>query len=200
MRDQLTRTISVDGIEVTLTDTEAAIVSRAIARFGEEKKQLGDEVAKLTKSLGDSTANIETLKKSVEAKDGEIIALKKKVEDSTIKPEDLDRRIAERGTIVDAARKVLGQTYNPAGKTDVQIKRDAVDKFLGDAAKGLSDEHVTGAFIVATSGTATGAETRRLSDALSHSNQPVGDTEKAWQDKQQRTADAWKNPPPAATH
>lgn len=190
-RELLTRTIAVDGIEVTMADQDAAIVNRAMTRLNDELKQSTANIEALKKQVADQAAELATAKKSVETKDGEIIALKKKVEDAAVKPEDLDRRVIERNAVIDAARKVLGKEYRADGKSDSDIKREAVNKFLGDAAKGLTDEQIIGAFIGATAATGT-SEPRRLSDALHSNQQNVSDAEKSWLENQARKENAWQ--------
>lgn len=200
--ERITRTITVDGVELILPDTEAAVVNRTISRMNDETVKLNDQIAKLTKDLASSTAAADAAKKLVENRDGEIIVLKKQVEDAKLTPEALDKMVTARTAVIDSAKRILGKDYTGTGKTDAQIKREAVEKALGDAAKNLTDANIDGAFIGVTAGASDGSGTRVLADALGTSSRQLGDgrvlAAKAWEDRQARTVDAWQNKPGTA--
>ena len=204
-RERITKTISVDGIDLVIPETEAAVVSRTLSRMGDEVTKLKGDITTVTKSLNDSTANITKLQKDIETKDGEIVALKKQVEDSKLTPAILEAAVATRTAVIDSARKVLGNTYTGAGKTEAQIKREAVEKKLGDHAKALdTDARVDGAFLTITAGVSPQSETQRLSNSLTSSQNNMNtqdgraDAEKAWNERQTRIGDAWKDLPAPA--
>lgn len=175
-REPMLRTITVDGIELKLPEMTALIVDRA----------LGD-VAKLRKDN-------ETLT-------GTVAALQKQVADSAVSDSDLDKRVAERQSVIALARRVIGDAYKPEGRSLIDIRRDTVAHKLGDAAKSLTDEGVAGAFAVVTAGinntasTAIGDGPRELAMNLSRpTNQPGtgGDVEAAFEERGRYVREAWR--------
>lgn len=88
-----------------------------------------------------------------DAKDGVIAGLKKKLADAeaALKPEALDKLVANRQALIDAASTVLDQNYAYRGKTDAQVRRDAVAAAGIDVAK-MNDAQVEGAFLTVTDG------------------------------------------------
>ena len=99
---------------------------------------------------------------ALQAKDGEIAALRTQAPT----PEMLDTLVQQRVATVQAARKILGDTYNPVGKTDGQMRRDAVAKRMGAAAvEGKSDDYVNACF-----------DTLTHTASASHHRDPIADT------------------------
>lgn len=203
-RAQLDRTIVVDGLDVTLEDRDAIIVQRTISKLNDEVTKLRDEATKAAKVLADTQTELATTKKTVEAKDGEILVLKKSVEDGKLTPDLLDKAVAARTVIIDSAKKVLGVEYTGQGKTEAQIKREVVDKHFGDMAKLITkDGEVDGAFLAITAGAAAvaGPDTRRLGDALStprvSTGIPAQDARKAWDERNVQLEKAWQATIPA---
>jgi cation transport regulator ChaB len=146
-----TRTITLDGVDFTLPDPDASVILRTYDRAVDEAKKLKDDIGKLTKSLTDSAASIDGLKKQIETKDGEIAALKKQVEDGKLTPAMLDKLTAERVEVVSKAVAILGDKLDPKGKTPAEIKRAVVQAKLGDeATKSMSDAGIDGAFAALT--------------------------------------------------
>ena len=111
------------------------------------------------------TGDIGTLKadhaKALEAKDGEVLKLQAdhavaitakdaeiaKLKADAITADKLDAAVAERTAVVDAAKPILGATFDAKGKTVADIRRATVAKRLGDkAVEGKNDEHVAIAF------------------------------------------------------
>lgn len=99
----------------------------------------------LNTKLGTLTADLATAKTAVETKDGEIAALNKKLEDATVTPEKLQQMADARAKVIASA-----QSLKPGivvdGKSETEIRRAAVEAKLGDAAKGMSDDAIAGAF------------------------------------------------------
>lgn len=182
-RPMAERTITVDGLSVVLEDRDAQIVERTIQKLVDENKRLTTDAAQIA-----------VLQKQVEAKDGEIVVLKKQVEDAALTPAKLDSAVQARAKVVTDARKIAGDTLAVDGKTDAEIKRAAVVVKLGDAAKTMKDGEIDGAFMALV-----GQPVDALRDGL---NQAVpvnlGDARKKTQDAYtkhvQDQRDAWKGP------
>lgn len=135
--DKPMKTMIVDGFHIAdVSDAAEAVIVRL-------QKQLADGQTSLTAL---QTANGE-LTAQVGVKDGEIAALKKSVEDAALTPEKLDIAVQARALIVDTAKKVIGDSFDPKGKTDGDIKRAVVSKHL-DAATvaAMNDDGISGAF------------------------------------------------------
>jgi hypothetical protein len=126
-------TIIVDGLPVSLAD-EAAV--RAVLA----KKDAAIEAA--DKAVADAKAAVSTLT-------GEKAALEKALADEKARtePAALDKLVADRSALVAKAKAVKADIVTD-GKTDAEIRRAVVESALGDAAKGMDDAAVAGAFAV----------------------------------------------------
>jgi hypothetical protein len=203
-KSMTTRSIVVDGVTISLDDTAAAIVQRFMTNtdqaVADARKKLADAAAE-TESLRTKLSDAETkTKAAVDAKDGEIVALKKQVADATKTPEQLDRMVKDRFDIIERARKVLGDKLVTDGKTDVEVRRAVVAHKLGDqAAKDLSDAAIEGAFAAFTTGdaaasTGTGGAARlaaSFSGQGAHSSQDAASI--AYDERNKHLQDAWKS-------
>jgi hypothetical protein len=197
------RTVTIDGLSISTTDQGAQAVEKlqkqisdavashttAIAARDAEISSLRDahakelatrdgEIAGLKanhgKALEAKDGEIAGLKSAhtaaIEAKDGEIAALKAQVPDAAA----MDALIADRARVFDAARKILGDKADFAGKTAADVRRMAVVQRLGDAqVKDKSDEYVSAAFdtLTAVAGGAAAADPVR--DALRSNTKPA---------------------------
>ena len=103
----------------------------------------------LNVKLGGLTADNATLKTSVEVKDGEIAALAQKLKDAEVTPEKLQALADARADVIGKA-KILAPNIVVDGKTDAEIRKEAVTTKLGDAAKDMADAAIEGAFIAFT--------------------------------------------------
>lgn len=137
-RTMNTKTILVDGLMVETTDAGEAAITKL---QGQIAAHAGVVTAKDT-TIGEQSA-------SIAAKDGEIVALKKQLDDATLTPERLDAAVAARSVVIDNARKVLGKDFDGKGLTDAAIRKAAVTKYLGDAMPAdMADAAIDGAFKV----------------------------------------------------
>jgi hypothetical protein len=128
------KTFVVDGISVEMSDTAIQVVQKVLDQFGAAKTALTDANTK----VGELTATIS-------AKDGEIVVLKQQVTDAALTPEKLDAAVQARGAVI-ADAKAIHKDVVTDGKTDAEIKRAAVVAKLGDAATGMDDAAIGGAF------------------------------------------------------
>lgn len=128
------RTVVVDGLSVQTTDQGA----QAIAKL---QKDLESSAAKIVANDAAHTA-------AIAAKDQEIGTLKadlKKAQDAALKPEDVDRLVADRAALVQVV-KTIDSKIEIKG-SDADLRRAAVKAKLGDdMIKDASDDMVTGMF------------------------------------------------------
>ena len=123
-----TRTVLVDGLSVECTDAGAQAIEKL-------QKQITDAES------GHQTA-IAAKDKEIGEKDAEIDKLKGQVLDAAA----LDKRVAERSSLIDGARKVT-KDVKTEGQSDADIRRSVVAAKLGDAAvEGRSDEYIAARF------------------------------------------------------
>jgi len=203
-RDTPMKTHMIGDNAVEMSD--AAIV--AVKGLQTEMGRLTADNLKLTADLNTSTAahatamqakdaEIADAKKAGETKDGEIAALKKQLDDAKLTPQKLDDAVKARVAVMADAEKVVGKgkiTFD--GKTEADIRREAVTAHLGDAAKALSDEAVNGAFLSYASKAPTLDHLgRSISASVPAPGQVIGDASTAAYDEMCRSYDgAWKRP------
>ena len=188
-----TKIVMVDGLQVETTEAGAAAISKLQADAG-----------KIAADLTAANTRIGTLTADLSAKDGEIAALKAQVADAALTPDKLDAAVRARGAVVDAAKKIFPAVVVD-GKSDGDIRRQAVAHKLGDAAAAFNDDAVAGAFKAladaAPASPATGG-TMRDAFAAKPATVSVEDAQKreadAWSKNVSRLHDAWKTPASAA--
>lgn len=158
--DMTTRTITVDGIKVTLEDQSAAIVEKALAGLDTARTELAT-----------AQTEIATLKTDATTKDAEIATLKTQVADAT-SPEKMAEAVRELADATEKARAVIGDTLVTDGKSAAEIRKQVVDAKMGDTAKDWTEAQVSASFAALTVSTPA---TDRLADALTN-RVPVADT------------------------
>ena len=169
-RADMLRTLSFDGVQVKLSDADASIINGVIDRLNTEKQTLVGQVAALTQQ----------------------------VRDATVTDADLDARVTQRQMLVAQARRVLGDSWSPDGKSATDIRRAAVAARLGDdVGKALSDAAIEGAFAAVTSDNLRdGSGTRELALAMSRpghgASNTQGTAEEAWEKRGETMREAWK--------
>lgn len=129
------KTFTVDGISVEMSDTAIQVVQKVLGQFADAKTALTDANTK----IGELTAAVST-------KDGEIAVLKQQVADAKLTPAQIDAAVQARSAVISDAKAITGAEITADGKTDADIRRAAVDAKLGDAAKGMDDAAISGAF------------------------------------------------------
>lgn len=170
MPDNL-RTVMVDGLSVSTTDQGAQAI---------EKLQR-DLQASASKLVDANTAHAAVLA----AKDQEIGTLKvdlQKAKDAALKPEDIDRLVADRSALV-AAVTAIDSKIEIKG-TDADLRRAAVVSKLGaDIVKDASDDMVAGMFkAIAKDVKPADPFARVVSDGLRQNLDAAGTENKAWAD------------------
>ena len=152
--NNLMTTILIDGVNVETTEEGAAAISLMQSALTEAVESLSVADAALASALAASIA-------SVSAKDGEIDALRaahtaemmsRTAELATANSRimdtaAIDAAISARMAVIDAARAILGATFDVAGKSDADLRRAAVALRLGDAKLvGKDDAYIVAAF------------------------------------------------------
>ncbi|CAM5194758.1 hypothetical protein BTHI11S_05018 [Bosea thiooxidans] len=129
------KTLMVDGITVEMSDTAVQVVSKVLQQLSDAKATVDAQ----DKKIGE-------LNTAVSTKDGEIAVLKKQVEDGKMTPAQIDAAVQARQAVIADAKAITGADITADGKTDVDIRRATVEAKLGDAAKGMDDAAIDGAF------------------------------------------------------
>lgn len=145
--------------------------------------------------VGTLTADLATAKTTIEARDGTIFALTQQVKDAEVTPAKL-QQLADARSLVIGKAKALHPTIVVDGKTDVEIRKEAVMAKLGDAAKDMADAAIEGAFVAFTNDVKVG-DARNTVVPIG-APVVIGDaaTEYANDRNKQRRAigDAWRTP------
>lgn len=136
---ETTMKIRIGDAEVDATNGEAVRI--AVDGLNSKFKALETQVGSLT-------ADLTTASTSVQTKDGEIAALKQQLADAT-DPAKVAARDAARAAVVDAA-KALVPAIVTDGKSDADIRKEAVIAKLGDSFKDAADAMIEGAFAALT--------------------------------------------------
>lgn len=166
-KDMTLQKMTIDGVSVEMSDTAIQVVSKLIKDQEEKISEKEKEVETLKKEKAEKEEEVKT-------KDGEIAALKAQIPDTAT----LDARAAARADLLGKAKSILGDSFNPAGKSDADIRRAVVTNKLGDAAKDMDDAHISGAFTVVAA-----TKTDPINDALKVPGSiPANDREKAFND------------------
>ena len=187
------RAVLVDGVSYQLTDQGAQLVEKLT-------RDLADAVSKVTGKEGQIAALSSTHAGAIAAKDGEIAALTqahagviaaKDAEIATLRSltdaAALDSQIEARSAVVAATRRVLGDSYDPKGKSVADMQTAVVTKRLGDAAvAGRPPEFFAAAFdtlTLADAGTSQVDPLRNVvRDGITDPTKVV-DTSKSYQDR-----------------
>ena len=156
------KTLIIDGVSIEVADEAVAVI------------------AKLQSAIAGADAK-------VSAKDGEIDALK--VAHATalaaanarvLDGAALDAAIAARAAVIDAARGILGASFDATGKSDADLRRLAVAAKLTDARiAGKDDAYVAAAFDTLTA-VAVPAAKDPIADALAANKPPAKDAVSAY--------------------
>ena len=138
--EMTTHTLTIDGLRVTNVSDEA---KAAIEKLQGQVSTLTTAKDAADKKVGELTAAVET-------KDGEIKALEQKVKDAEVTPDKLQALADARAKVIAAAQSLKAGIVTD-GKTDAEIRKDAVAARLGDeATKDMSDAAIEGAFAALT--------------------------------------------------
>ena len=129
-----TKTITFDGLPLEVTDAAEA----AITKLQSQARDLQDKLAASETKVGELTATVST-------RDGEKVALEAKLKDAELSPEKLEKLVADRAALI-ATAKAVDPNVVTDGKSESEIRKSIVEAKLGDAAKDMNDDAITGAF------------------------------------------------------
>ena len=137
--------VIVDGITIETTEQGKQAIEKL-------QRALGDSVTKLSDAEAANKATVEKLttdhKAALDKLQGELDGAKKQIPDT----EQLDKLVAERTGIVDAAKKIIGKDsagkeFDPAGKSNIEIKKAVIVHKDKDAKlDDVSDDYIDGRF------------------------------------------------------
>lgn len=149
---------------------------------------LADQERNHQTALAVKDADLAEKDKQLAAKDAEITALKAQV----LSDADIEKRAAERAALVDRARSI-DATYDSAGKTAAQIKRDVVSKKGAEYAD-KSDAYIDAMFDILADQAAGAAKTDPVLAAMAKGARTNdADADFGQSAYEQKLADAWKN-------
>lgn len=202
------KNVTIDGIEVQMTDTAAQVVMKAISTLNDKLAVMQKTFDAFKKKAEDEEEEEETETKkkddALKAKDAEIATLKSQLKDAELTPEKLDAMVADRQSVIDKALKILAKDKPQIkGKTIADVRRQVVNSKLGDVAKDWDDNMIAASFNTLTAGI--------KSDPVDHARSAFGHTQplvgqdsvdpknKAYADYDKSLQDAWRSPAPVAT-
>lgn len=129
------RTIVVDGLSIQVTDQGAQAIDK-----------LQSVVADRDSTIENLQTELADTKKDLETKDGELTAVKKQLEDAN-SPAAITDAVRKRASLLDAAEKKGKKKREEYEEMDdAAIRRAVVSENLGDVAKDMSDDAISGAF------------------------------------------------------
>ncbi|MFK4871655.1 DUF2213 domain-containing protein [Novosphingobium sp. ZW T3_23] len=179
--EKKTMKIKIGDAEVDATNGEAVKVAVDAALSAKDAK------------IGTLTADLANATTSIQAKDGEIAALNAKLADAEVTPAKLQALADARADVIGKA-KAIAPNIVTDGKTDAEIRKEAVTAKLGDAAKDMADAAIEGAFVAFTK------DAKPAQQVVQPIGSPVvlGDAASEYQaDRAKRRAalsDAWRQP------
>jgi len=147
------RTVVVDGLSVQTTDQGAQAIAKLLKDLESSVAKFNDATTSHQAALSAKDVEIANTGKAHEAaiatKDEEIGALKadlKTAQDAAPKVADLDKLVADRAVLVTTI-KAIDAKIEISGRTDAELRREAVRAKLGDAmVKDASDAEISGMF------------------------------------------------------
>jgi len=153
------RTIVLDEVPLTLEDQSAAVVLAHIARLEKVIRDRANGNAKKRAAEEDEdeeeTRAMDAMHQAIDARDGEIAALKKQLRDA-LDPRRIDQQVKDKAEVIAKAAGILDKQFVFDGKSAAEIRRATVGRWLGEeAAKNMNDAAIGGAFEAIKSGPAT---------------------------------------------
>ena len=174
------KTITHDGVPIEVTDAAEAVINKLKAELVAAGEKLADAQSETIAERG-----------KVEARDGEIVVLKKQVEDAAVTPAKLAEMVTARSALIAQAKAIHDADY--ANDADAAIMRKAVEAKMGEAGKALNDGAIAGAFAaLSNSAPVTDAFRQTVADGV---KAPERFDANAERDKRKAALnDAWNKP------
>lgn len=153
--DMKTKQVILDGNTITIAEEDAETVAKTNNKIANQEGQIAKwqaQIKELQKKIEDAKANKNSQNSgSDEESSKEIEKLKKKTDSLEKEKEEmsnkLDSMVEDRVALIDSAGKYLDKNYEFKGKSDRQIKVDAIKTVKKDFDdNGIDDEKVDGIF------------------------------------------------------
>ena len=178
-----TKTITVDGIPVEVTDAAATVIATL-------QKRITDNEASAATVLADATGKLAAAEAKIATQDAEIATLKEAV----LTGDKLDAAVAERSQLVADAKRIGGEKLDVTGD-NATIKKRAVLAKLGDQYANRDAAFFDAAFTLQVDALAKDTGAKQLADAVSQIT-PTTDAKMAAEEaRKKRNAEmgsAWK--------
>lgn len=193
------------GIEARLFDSFGGKMKNL--KIGDAEFELNDEVASAIESrIDELEARAKTAEEAVSMKDGEIgeltakvSGLEKSLEDTKAKimtDEDIREVVKQTASLLGDARKIAGETFVCDSFDPLEIKKAAIKAAYPDVKlDDKADDFVSGFFAhaVSTAGVGMNDSQKKLSQAMADGDdEKKEDRQDAYQKHMQKIADAWK--------
>jgi hypothetical protein len=138
-----TSNASLNNQHSTALDAMRVDHERALNGLNGQIAALRTETTRVTEAKDGEIAGLRAAHQmELEAKDGEIAGLRSNIPDGAT----LDALIEQRQAVVAAARRILGDSFDAAGKNDMDIRRMVVAQKLGEEIAGRGDAYIGPAF------------------------------------------------------
>lgn len=192
MDSMMKNMVKVDGIPYEAgSESHLQAVEKLIARkdgeLAEAKTRHDAEMAKLREEAGEAKGKATALEARMTKAETELAEAKKRL-DAAMDPEELDKRVDQRLSLIDRARATLGAKFNGRGDDDKAMSDGDIMRAVLDKAGVKLDEDelkddsvVRGAFLAATAkrGDAEGEEEERSDeDETVEEEEPTTDAKK----------------------
>ena len=163
-------TIVLDGLPVVLDLDAAKIVSKM-------RDELSEVKAASEKMVVDHAAAVSAIKAERDAIEAERDAAKEATEKSKLTQDQLDKKVAERLTLVESARRIVSD-YDATGNTDDEVRKDILGLKKIDVVD-RTPEYIRARFDVMVED----AEAAHVGDALGAKGVGAPKKRDTWQDK-----------------
>lgn len=154
MSEDKQTTITVDGVQVSMSDIAASVVLRRVKGLESEASDLHSKLAAAAaKAKADAEATEEEFKKNkkkMEEDAATIVTLKSQLDAAKLTPLKLDELVKDRSETISRGRVLLGDKLVIDGKTDAEMRKQVVETKLGDSAKGFTDDQIKASFVALT--------------------------------------------------
>lgn len=175
-------------------------------KIGDAEFELNDDVASAIESrINELEARAKTAEEAVGMKDSEIGELTAKVSDleksledakaMILTDEDIKEVVKKTATLMDDARKIAGETFVCDSFDPLEIKKAAIKAAYPDVAlDDKADDFVSGFFAhaVSTAGVGMNDSLKKLGQAMTDVDDDKKEDQDAYKKHMQKIADAWK--------
>ena len=187
----------LDGITIEVSETSEEIIRKFVKDQEEEMKKEIEKKDEEIAKVSEEKEKTDEEKTGLEAKIAELItameALKEmlSVKEKEASPEAIDEKVKEKMEAVDTASKIFPDAQWK-GKSAKDIRREVVNKKLGDKAKNWSDDQIFASFntfnltdssLVVDSFASNSSFGGKISDSEQSYQEMVNNLQNAWRKK-----------------